>query len=393
VADVLGRHRGQAGIIYCQSRKEVERLAAWLVGQRVRAVPYHAGMPDQDRHRNQDAFLNEEIEVVVATVAFGMGIDRSDVRFVVHAGAPQSLEHYQQEAGRAGRDGLEAECVLIYSGADFMRWRAMLEQNGELSEARRALMRDIERYASSVGCRHRRLVSYFGETYDRADCGACDYCLGELEPAADPVTLARKILSAVARVGQRFGAAHVTSVLRGQATELVTSRGHQDLSVFGLLREASVDEVRGYIDQIVTRGLLRQTEDAFPVLRMTSEGVALLKDPAILPDLALVRQRKPQKGKAPARSRQETESWEGVDRELFTELRAMRQAIARDRRVPPYVVFHDTTLRELARLQPTTLDELRHVYGVGARKTEELGEVILEAIRQHRTAGTVAEVQ
>jgi ATP-dependent DNA helicase RecQ len=269
----------------------------------------------------------------------------------------------------------------------------MLEQNGELSEARRALMRDIERYASSVGCRHRRLVSYFGETYDRADCGACDYCLGELEPAADPVTLARKILSAVARVGQRFGAAHVTSVLRGQATELVTSRGHQDLSVFGLLREASVDEVRGYIDQIVTRGLLRQTEDAFPVLRMTSEGVALLKDPAILPDLALVRQRKPQKGKAPARSRQETESWEGVDRELFTELRAMRQAIARDRRVPPYVVFHDTTLRELARLQPTTLDELRHVYGVGARKTEELGEVILEAIRQHRTAGTVAEVQ
>jgi ATP-dependent DNA helicase RecQ len=173
----------------------------------------------------------------------------------------------------------------------------------------------------------------------------------------------------------------------------VTSRGHQDLSVFGLLREASVDEVRGYIDQIVTRGLLRQTEDAFPVLRMTSEGVALLKDPAILPDLALVRQRKPQKGKAPARSRQETESWEGVDRELFTELRAMRQAIARDRRVPPYVVFHDTTLRELARLQPTTLDELRHVYGVGARKTEELGEVILEAIRQHRTAGTVAEVQ
>jgi ATP-dependent DNA helicase RecQ len=393
VADVLGRHRGQAGIIYCQSRKEVERLAAWLVGQRVRAVPYHAGMPDQDRHRNQDAFLNEEIEVVVATVAFGMGIDRSDVRFVVHAGAPQSLEHYQQEAGRAGRDGLEAECVLIYSGADFMRWRVMLEQNGELSEARRALMRDIERYASSVGCRHRRLVSYFGETYDRADCGACDYCLGELEPAADPVTLARKILSAVARVGQRFGAAHVTSVLRGQATELVTSRGHQDLSVFGLLREASVDEVRGYIDQIVTRGLLRQTEDAFPVLRMTSEGVALLKDPAILPDLALVRQRKPQKGKAPARSRQETESWEGVDRELFTELRAMRQAIARDRRVPPYVVFHDTTLRELARLQPTTLDELRHVYGVGARKTEELGEVILEAIRQHRTAGTVAEVQ
>jgi ATP-dependent DNA helicase RecQ len=383
VTDILGRHRGQAGIIYCQSRKDVERLAAWLTEQGVRAVPYHAGMPDEDRHRNQDAFLNEEIDVVVATVAFGMGIDRSDVRFVVHAGAPQSLEHYQQEAGRAGRDGLEAECVLIYSGADFMRWRAMLEQNGELSDARRALMRDIERYASSVGCRHRRLVSYFGETYGRPDCGACDYCLGELEAAADPITVARKILSAVARVGQRFGAAHVTSVLRGSATDLVTSRGHHDLSVFGLLRETSVDELRGYIDQLVARGLLRQTEDAFPVLQMTTEGVTVLKDPGALPDLALVRQRKPQKGKAPARSRQETESWEGVDRDLFGELRALRQAIARDRRVPPYVIFHDTTLRELARLQPTTLDALRHVYGVGARKTEELGEVILDAIRQH----------
>jgi ATP-dependent DNA helicase RecQ len=386
VADVLGRHRGQGGIVYCQSRREVERLAAWLVEQGVRAVPYHAGMADEDRHRNQDAFLNEDVDVVVATVAFGMGIDRSDVRFVVHAGAPQSLEHYQQEAGRAGRDGLEAECVLIYSGADFVRWRMMLEQNGELSDARRALLRDMERYASSVGCRHRRLVGYFGEGYERGDCGACDYCLGELEPVAEPVTLARKILSAVARVGQRFGAAHVTNVLRGSTSELVTARGHHDLSVFGLLREASVDEVRGYIDQLVARGLLRQTEDAFPVLQMTPDGLAVMKDAAAMPDLALVRQRKPAKGKGPARSRQEAESWEGVDRELFAELRALRQAIARDRRVPPYVIFHDTTLRDLARLKPVTVEALRHVYGMGARKAEDLGDVILEAIRRHQAA-------
>ena len=386
VTEILARHRGQAGIVYCQSRKEVDRLAAWLVEQGIRAVPYHAGMSDDDRHRNQDAFLNEEVEVVVATVAFGMGIDRSDVRFVIHAGAPQSLEHYQQEAGRAGRDGLEAECVLIYSSADFIRWRTMLEQNGEWSDARRTLMRDIERYASSVGCRHRRLVSYFGETYRRTDCGACDYCLGELETAADPITLARKILSAVARVGQRFGAAHVTSVLRGKETELVTARRHEQLSVFGLLRDSSVDEVRGYVDQLVARALLRQTEDAFPVLQMTAAGVALLKDADACPDLVLVRQRKPEKGKAPARSRSEAESWEGVDRELFAELRALRQAIARDRRVPPYVIFHDTTLRELARLRPTTHGALRQVYGVGARKTEELGGVILEVIRQHRQA-------
>ena len=185
--DILGRHSGEAGIIYCQSRREVDALAAWLVETGMRAVPYHAGLDDQTRHRHQDAFLNEDADVVVATVAFGMGIDRSDVRFVIHAGAPQSLEHYQQEAGRAGRDGLEAECVLIYSAGDFPKWRAMMSENGEFSEAKQALLRDMERYAASVGCRHNRLVGYFGETFTKTDCGACDYCLGELEPVPEPV--------------------------------------------------------------------------------------------------------------------------------------------------------------------------------------------------------------
>jgi ATP-dependent DNA helicase RecQ len=309
-----------------------------------------------------------------------MGIDRSDVRFVIHAGAPQSLEHYQQEAGRAGRDGLEAECVLISSAADFVRWRAMLEKNGEWTDARRQLMRDIERYAASVGCRHRRLVGYFGERYQKEDCAACDYCLGELEMLPDSATLARKILSAVARVRQRFGAAHVTNVLRGSETEQVRSRGHEQLSVFGLLRDASVDEVRGYIEQLVARGLLRQTEDAYPVLHLTADGLALIRDAAAAPDLVLSRQRKPEKDKPPRRSRAEAESWEGVDRALFERLRMLRLHIARERGVPPYVVFHDTTLRELARLKPMTREALRSVYGVGARKAEDLGDAIIEAI-------------
>ena len=379
--DVLARHRNQAGIIYCQSRREVDALAAWLSGEGLRARPYHAGLDDDTRHRNQDAFLNEDVDVVVATVAFGMGIDRSDVRFVVHAGAPQSLEHYQQEAGRAGRDGLEAECVLIYSAGDFARWRAVLENNGEWTDARRQLMRDMERYASSVGCRHRRLIGYFGERYEKAECGACDYCLGEMEAVADPVTLARKILSGVARVDQRFGAAHVTNVLRGSASESVTARGHQTLSVFGLLKDATVDEVRAYIDQLIAWDLLRQTEDQFPVLKLTASGVTLMRDPGALPDLSLARQRKPEKGRAQKRTGVEAASWEGVDRELFDELRALRLNIARERGVPPYVVFHDTTLRELARVKPVTLDALRHIYGVGARKVEDLGETILDAIR------------
>jgi ATP-dependent DNA helicase RecQ len=379
--DILARHKGQSGIVYCQSRKEVDALADWLVTQKIRAVPYHAGLDDDVRHRHQDRFLNEDVDVVVATVAFGMGIDRSDVRFVIHAGAPQSLEHYQQESGRAGRDGLEAECVLIVSGADFLRWKMMLERNGELSEARKTLLRDMERYASSVGCRHQRLVSYFGEPWTKDDCGACDYCLGELEEMPDSVTLARKILSCVARVQQRFGILHVVNVLRGAETESVISRGHSLLSVFGLLKDASIDEVRGYIEQLIAEGFLAQTDGEYPILVMTADGVALLKDPAAAPGLVLARQRKVEKGKLPRRSKTETESWSGVDKDLFEQLRALRLRVARERGVPPYVIFHDTTLRELARLKPADLDALRHIYGVGEKKVQDLGDAVLDVIR------------
>jgi ATP-dependent DNA helicase RecQ len=380
---VLARHKGEGGIIYCTSRREVEALAAWLSESGIRARPYHAGLDDAERARNQDLFLDEEIDVIVATVAFGMGIDRSDVRFVVHAGAPQSLEHYQQESGRAGRDGLEAECLLVYSSADFMKWRIMLERNGELTESARKLLRDIERYASSVGCRHRHLVSYFGDTYDREDCGACDYCLGELESVTDAVETARKVLSCVARVGQRFGAAHVANVLCGSENEQVLSRRHNELSTFGLLKDGSVSEVRGYVEQLIAQGFLRQTDDAFPVVALTSEGVELLRHAAAAPDLALSRQRRVVREREPRRSRVEAEAWEGVDRDLFEKLRAVRMQIARARGVPPYVVFHDTTLREMARLKPQTMEALRTVYGVGARKAEDLGEHFLTALREH----------
>jgi ATP-dependent DNA helicase RecQ len=385
ILDVFARRRGQAGIIYCTSRREVDALAAWLVETGVRARPYHAGLADGERSRNQDAFLDEHADVVVATVAFGMGIDRSDVRFVVHAGAPQSLEHYQQESGRAGRDGLEAECVLIYSTADFLKWRVMLERNGELTEARRSLLRDIERYASSVACRHRHLIGYFGERYAKTDCGACDYCLDELETVTEPVVLARKILSCVARVGQRFGAAHVTNVLRGSESDQITARRHHELSTFGLLKDMSVPEVRGYIEQLSGNGLLRQSDGEFPVLELTEPGVLLLKDPASQPGLVLARQRRPSKDRAPRRARGvEAETWQDVDRDLFERLRAVRLEIARTRGVPPYVIFHDTTLRDMARVKPTSLDELRNVYGVGERKAADLGEAFLAEIRASR---------
>jgi ATP-dependent DNA helicase RecQ len=379
--DVLSRHRGQAGIVYCTSRREVDALAAWLRDQGVRALPYHAGLDDRERSHNQDAFLDEHADVIVATVAFGMGIDRSDVRFVVHAGAPQSLEHYQQESGRAGRDGLEAECLLIYSTADFMKWRVMLERNGELTDASRKLLRDIERYAAGVACRHRALVSYFGETYSKQDCSACDYCLDELETTPDPIVVARKILSCVARVGQRFGVAHVANVLCGSETDPISSRGHHRLTTFGLLRDAPVPEVRGYVEQLIAHGFLRQTDDAFPVVMLSESGVELMKDPSTHPDLVLARQRRPVKGRVEKRSRIEADSWQDVDRDLFERLRTVRLEIARARGVPPYVIFHDTTLREMARLRPTTMSELHGIRGIGARKAEDLGETFLAAIR------------
>jgi ATP-dependent DNA helicase RecQ len=383
ILDVLSRHRGEAGIIYCLSRREVDELAQWLRDEGHSSVPYHAGLSDGDRHRHQDAFLNEEADIVVATVAFGMGIDRSDVRFVIHAGAPQSLEHYQQESGRAGRDGLEAECVLITSAADFLKWRMMLERNGELTAERRSLMRDMERYAARVGCRHRHITAYFGEPYDRASCEACDYCLGELEAATEPVAVARKILSCVARVGQRFGAAHVTNVLRGSESDQVAARGHAQLSTFGLMRDASIDEVRGYIDQLLAHGFLQQTDENYPVLRLTADGINLMKDPAAAPELSLARQRRPDKTRSAPRARIEVESWQGVDRTLFERLRSLRLDIARSRGVPPYVIFHDSTLRELARIKPRSVGELAGIYGMGARKIDDLGGAVLATINSH----------
>lgn len=378
---VVDRHPNEAGIIYCVSRKEVEKLAAWLDESGHRALPYHAGLPDETRRRNQEAFLEERTDVMVATVAFGMGIDRSNIRYVIHAGSPRSVEHYQQESGRAGRDGLEAECVLLYSGADYARWRQMLEQSGELSETSRRLLRDMERYAAGTRCRHRVLVEYFGQAFDREDCGACDWCLEELERVADPVTLAQKILSTVVRTGQSWGVGHVIDVLRGRTSEQVTARRHHELTTFGLLADLSIAELRGYVDQLTQQDLLVRTDGPYPVLQLTEDGVGALKGET---DLALFRQPRPSPSQRRARPAGDPAAWDGVDRGLFEALRQCRTEVAHARGVPPYVVFHDNTLRDLARRRPTTPDALLDCYGIGARKAEDLGPIILGVIRDYR---------
>jgi ATP-dependent DNA helicase RecQ len=380
LTDVLGRHDQESGIVYCSSRREVEQLAAWLQETGLRAVPYHAGLEDDVRSRHQEAFLDEQVDIVVATVAFGMGIDRSNVRFVVHAGAPRSVEHYQQESGRAGRDGLAAECVLIYSGADFVRWKQMLEANGEWNESARLLLRDMERYAAGTRCRHRSLIEYFGQVYDRAGCGACDWCLKELDAVKDSVTVAQKILSCVARVKQTWGTGHVTDVLIGRATEKVIGAGHSQLSTFGLLKDEPAAAIRGYIEQLVGEGLLQRDGDPYPVLRLTNGGAALLRGER---DCVLYREVAP-----PSRKRSRStlrESFTTTEHsDLFDVLREVRLKIARQRGVPPYVIFHDTTLREMAERRPRTFDDLHDIYGVGAKKAADFGDVFLDAIRTFR---------
>jgi ATP-dependent DNA helicase RecQ len=387
VRRVLERHAGEAGIVYCLSRREVEEVAAVIASWGISAVPYHAGLADGVRHRHQEDFLNERVDVVVATVAFGMGIDRSNVRFVVHATAPRSLEHYQQEAGRAGRDGLEAECVLLHSPKDFFTWRRLMESDGELTESDRRLLADMQRYAGTPRCRHRALVEYFGQELGRDDCGACDYCLGELddlETVDDPVVLGQKVLSCVMRVRQAFGITHVVDVLRGSEAEKVTSRGHHVLSTWGLLADEPGPQVRSWIEQLLDQGYLEQTGDRYPVLGVTPAGRRLLRgeeEPLLY--------REPRR-RAAARqpSRAEAESWEGVDRDLFETLRELRRELAKERGVPPYVIFHDSMLRDMAKRRPRDEAELLEVYGVGEKKARDLGPAFLAAIAAHVAEGT-----
>ena len=378
IESILARHDGESGIIYCGSRREVEELAEWLRGEGHEALPYHAGLPDDVRARHQEAFLQERADIVVATVAFGMGIDRSNVRFVIHASAPRSPEHYQQEAGRAGRDGLSAECVLIYSGSDFVRWRQMLEQNGEYTDSTRLLLRDMERYAAGTRCRHRALVEYFGEEWARGECGACDWCLKELDAVADSTTVARKVLSCVARLRTGYGMAHVSDILLGKASDKVVQYGHAELSTFGLLKGETPAAVRGYIEQLVAGGWLARAGDPYPVLRLTTSGAALLKGEGAC---ELFRELQPVKGKSRQRGAGSV-VYDG-DLKLFDALRDVRTRIARERGVPPYVIFHDTTLQQMAARRPKTIDDLYDIYGVGAKKATDFGDAFLDAIRTY----------
>ncbi|HMC63679.1 MAG TPA: DNA helicase RecQ [Gemmataceae bacterium] len=392
VQEVLDRHRGEAGIVYCIRRLDVDALAADLrqKGYNVRA--YHAGLPPEERKAAQDAFAQEQCDVVVATIAFGMGIDRSNVRFVLHTGMPKSVEHYQQETGRAGRDGLEAECVLLHSGGDFMTWKYIIEKSasdpnvdpGFLPSALKHL-NDMSRYCTNALCRHRALVQYFGQAYPASSCAACDICLGDREVVPDSLVLAQKILSCVARVKEKFGIKHVAQVLQGRATPNIVKYAHDQLSTFGLLKEARADVIADWIRQLIGQEVLVQTSDEYPVLKLNDASWAVMKkqhavkllQPAQRPGRADDASLPLMKSKA------ETASWEGVDEELFEALRELRKNLAQERQVPPYVIFSDATLRELARVRPSSLERMRLIYGIGDAKLRDFGARFFDVIAHH----------
>ncbi len=376
--EVISRHRGEAVIVYCISRKDTESLAAFLKSKRHSAACYHAGMSAQERHRVQEAFTSEELDIVVATVAFGMGIDRSNVRCVVHMAMPKSVEHYQQETGRAGRDGLEAECVLFYSYADVVKWQTIagMDADGNDHESESARQLDaMARFSGTAVCRHRWIVEHFGQQFDKPACGACDVCLGEVRTVPDSTTIARKILSAVVRTGQRFGAGYVADVLRGADTEDIRRRGHAGIPTYGLLPAESRSSLTNFVFQLVELGHLERTTGEHPVLVLTAAGREALKGDTPVP------LRQPPRGRG-RRHATETSGVEGlhqVDAALFDALRAVRKAIAAERAIPPYLVFSDATLKQMAAERPQTLAGLRAIKGVGDKKLAEFGEAFLAA--------------
>jgi len=377
IRQIIGQHQGESGIIYCIRRADVEEIAKELSDHGISALPYHAGLTDKKRHRNQEYFIKERASVIVATVAFGMGIDKSNVRFVIHAGLPKSLENYQQESGRAGRDGLEAECVLLYSGSDLMMWKRMqADLPADAQAAANASLNALDAFCMTTTCRHQALVSYFGQTLDHANCNACDVCLGDLDTIDDSLIVSQKILSGIVRTEQRFGADYNAKVLIGSSEKRITEMNHDQLSTYGILSQYNLKSIRMWMDQLVGQGLLKKVGE-YNVLNITSEGLEVLRGNAT-PVLT-----QPTESVAKKSKGRSAEDWSGVDKGLFEELKSLRRDKSEEAGVPPYIVFGDAALREMARGRPTTSESFRRVKGVGERKCEVYAESFTTAIREY----------
>ncbi len=382
---IRDEHEGEAGIVYCQSRKKVEDTAEWLKEQGISALPYHAGLDATVRQRHQDRFLREDGLVMVATVAFGMGIDKPDVRFVAHLDLPKNIEAYYQETGRAGRDGAEAEAWLTYGLADVVNQRRMIDEGGaseEFKRVQRAKLDALLALAEAHDCRRVRLLAYFGEASER--CGNCDNCLHPPQ-TWDGTEAARKLLSGIYRFWQhgqqRFGAGHLIDVLRGRRTDKVAQYGHESLSTFGIGADLSEAQWRAVLRQLIALGHV-VSEGEFNTLGLSASARSVLKG-----EVGIVLKQAPEPGSRskPARGKASATPPIPLDGDALTRyeaLKAWRAQVAREHNLPAYVVFHDATLAEMARLAPSSLGELATISGVGAKKLEAYGEQILAVWRR-----------
>ena len=387
VCEVLDRYKGESGIIYCIRRKDVEHMAESLTAKGYRVAPYHAGMTDEARKNNQDDFVAETIDTIIATVAFGMGIDKSNVRYVIHAGMPKSLEHYQQESGRAGRDGLEAECWLFYSGGDYGVWKSILMDrdptsstppNPQAQEIALAKLARMYSYCTDALCRRRTILEYFGQAYPQDNCGTCDICLGDVDLVSDAVVTAQKILSCILRLGQRFGAGYTALVLTGSRDQRILDNKHDALSTYGLLKDYDKRTVHDWIEQLAGQGFIEKTGE-YNVLSVTEKGWRVIRE-EVTPRLLKPAEKA---GKPERKTKVEAQSWEGVDKGLFEALRRLRASLASERHVPAYIIFGDAALRDMARRRPSTLQRFLNVRGVGETKCEQYGRIMVEKIRAY----------
>ncbi len=375
---LAGRGGDEAGIVYALSRKRVEGIAERLKEAGIAAAPYHAGLPDGERSRVQEAFQRDELQVVVATVAFGMGIDKPNVRFVVHYDLPKNIESYYQETGRAGRDGLPAEALLLFGYGDIAVARGLIENGGNAEQNRIELhkLNAMVGFAEAATCRRRVLLGYFG-TEHSADCGNCDICLNPPE-RYDATEEAQKALSCVYRVGQRFGMGHAIDVLRGSQNQRIQALGHDELSTYGIGRDLSADVWGSIFRQLVHLGYLEQDLAAYSVLRLTAKARPLLRGEE---RLTLAR---PRKKEIPAQKAPRTTATGGAyDEGLFHSLRALRKRLADAAGVPPFVVFGDSTLTEMAQVRPLDVESLLCISGVGVHKLGRYGADFLAVIREH----------
>ena len=395
--DEVRKRSGQAGIVYCLRRADVEAVTDQLLVEGIKAAGYHAGMDDAQRTTTQDAFASGETDVVVATVAFGMGIDRSDIRFVIHAAMPKSIEHYQQETGRAGRDGKPADCILLYSGADFLLAKNFIDKDATANkDDQLALLSEMYNFCTGIRCRHEKLVTYFGQSWTAETCESCDVCDGTLALVDDATEIAQKIMSCVVRTNQRFGAGHVADVLRGEPTDRVMQFAHTELSTFGLMPDHTKSTLMAYIGQLVDQGML-QREGEYRILKVTQQGRAVLKG-QVDAQLVAVGPKQSQRSKTKSRGRTKRQASTVSDkpavrskpaaelldadaRQLFEQLRAIRRNIAGENNVPAFMICSDRTLRDMARKRPTDEEQMLEVVGIGRAKYGSFGQQFIDAIR------------